>query len=203
MSNAPVWSILIPTIGPRLSSYSVPLVEDLEKQIGDKPIELLMLYDNSKRTSGGKRNSLLHIARGSYVSFVDDDDIVSADYIDSIYRCLGENSGVDLITFNTISRPMNSDSHICKHRLDVDAPGYFEDGVWYGCPSHLMVWKYDIARSVAFPSVNFGEDYEWMTKAVKKVKTCVDINRLLYSYELGRSSVPKEVHEKLGDPFAS
>jgi len=35
-------------------------------------------------TIGAKRNQLLHRAKGDYVAFVDDDDLVSSDYVNKV-----------------------------------------------------------------------------------------------------------------------
>lgn len=203
MKGNPLWSILIPTMPNRLSRFTFDLLNNLNEQIADRNIELLILCDNLKRSIGGKRNSLLHIARGKYISFIDDDDLVSSNYIEEIYNALETNKDIDLVTFDTISRPFNSNSHLCKYRVGIDPPGYMEDGVWYGVPSHLMVWKLDIATSFSFPNSNFGEDYEWMLEVGKQAKSVANIDKPLYSYEMGRSSVPEVVYAKAGDPFAS
>lgn len=203
MKENPVWSILIPTISSRLSDYTSKLINELETNIESRNIELLVLLDNQKRTIGGKRNSLIHIARGNYISFIDDDDIVSPRYVSEVYEVIQNCSNVDLITFNTISRPFNSDTYVCKYSLEMTPPGLMENGVWCGIPSHLMIWKYELIQDLNFPNTSFGEDYEWMIEANSRVKTCFNIDKILYSYEMGRTSVPKNIYSNSGDPFES
>ena len=41
-------------------------------------------FDNKKRTIGKKRDEMLKLAQGKYVTFVDDDDRISDDYVDEI-----------------------------------------------------------------------------------------------------------------------
>ena len=61
-----------------------PLLTHLEKQTQDKPVEILSLVDNKKMKIGRKRNLLVEMSKGEYISFIDDDDWVTDDYVDSI-----------------------------------------------------------------------------------------------------------------------
>jgi len=75
-----------------------PLVQKLLAQIGTEPVEVLMLADNRKRSTGFKRQVLLNNAQGEYVTFIDDDDSVSADYIAEVLTATENNA--DVIVFN-------------------------------------------------------------------------------------------------------
>src|SRR5665213_1512186 len=92
-------SILICNVQKRLQKLS-QLVEHLEKQAHNKPVEILWLGDTKTMTVGEKRNKLLSISKGDYVCFVDDDDWVADDYIDEILN--GIESKPDCVTFNAI-----------------------------------------------------------------------------------------------------
>lgn len=179
------------------------MLDEIYDQIGDREIEVLALVDNKKRTIGGKRNSLLGISRGEFVSFVDDDDLISKNYVSKIYDVILSNPEVDLVTFNMIRRTIGGDLLLCKHDHKIKPPGEIIEGVWHGIPSHMMIWKNSIASSELFPNKNFGEDFEWMSSVSCKVKNYINIDEVLYSYEFGRTSIPDIVYEELGDPFAS
>jgi glycosyltransferase involved in cell wall biosynthesis len=60
------------------------LSQAFEHQIGEFPVEHLILMDNKRRTVGEKRDALLRAAKGNYVAFVDDDDFISPDYVSLI-----------------------------------------------------------------------------------------------------------------------
>jgi hypothetical protein len=56
-------SILIPSVPSRRKFFLDRLLDDLEKQIGDRnDVEILVLYDNKKRSLGQKRSDLLNLA---------------------------------------------------------------------------------------------------------------------------------------------
>ena len=94
-----VLSILIPAIPERLHLLN-PLVEKLTKQIGDKPVELLVVVDNKKRPLGEKRNLMMDSCKGKFLTHLDDDDDVTDDYLDSILTCLSTDD-IDVLSFNS------------------------------------------------------------------------------------------------------
>ena len=63
-------------------------------------VECLVAIDNREATIGAKRNQLLKDSTGDYVCFIDDDDIVSEEYVERILE--GTHSGADCISFRTI-----------------------------------------------------------------------------------------------------
>ncbi|SCM92825.1 Uncharacterized protein BWINRASL_01028 [Bacillus mycoides] len=50
------------------------MIDTLYEQAQNKPVEILVLLENKKRTTGEKRNILVEQAKGEYVAFVDDDE---------------------------------------------------------------------------------------------------------------------------------
>ena len=100
-------SILIPSVFDR---DPAPLTKKLLGQIGDKAVEVLVLTDNRKRSTGHKRQALLDMARGAYVTYIDDDDDISFDYIHEIYWVINEQlklgpcGRANVIVFNSTSQ---------------------------------------------------------------------------------------------------
>ena len=56
--------------------------------------------DNGKRSISSKRNNLLHLAKGEYLCFIDDDDSVSEDFVESVTTAIKINPNVDCITYD-------------------------------------------------------------------------------------------------------
>ena len=54
----------------------------------------------ANRGVAAARQAALDTARGAYVCFVDGDDRVTPDWLDTVRRCLGENGGADMLIFN-------------------------------------------------------------------------------------------------------
>lgn len=139
-------------------------------------------------TVGSKRNTLLELARGlgaTFVSFVDDDDVVTDDYVQCIYGAINCND-VDLVCFDVTVYGHGDTAAPCLYRteyeLDFSVPGFY-----YRLPNHLMVWRLD--RCLPFEDVNKGEDGDWakrMMQAHGKMRTAIILG-CLYEYHWNRA----------------
>ena len=93
-------SILILTLPTRIDSYS-NLIKSLNKQVVENNlvhrVQILSICDSKEISVGKKRNILLKESIGKYVCFIDDDDIVSPNYLIKLLE--GINSNADVITF--------------------------------------------------------------------------------------------------------
>ena len=102
-SRAPLLSILIPGLMQRAHVLD-PLVARLHRQretLSDPSVvEILVEPDAGERSAAGKRKSLLDRARGRWVAYVEDDDVVADDAMASILRTLEQDP--DCITSNRV-----------------------------------------------------------------------------------------------------
>jgi hypothetical protein len=74
-----LWSILIPTIETR-AHFLERLLSVLTPQVVDG-VEILIEKDDGESKIGAKRNRLIGRATGDYVCGIDDDDLVTSDYV--------------------------------------------------------------------------------------------------------------------------
>lgn len=172
-----IWSILICGIPNRLDSYMPALLKDLCEQAKPFPdVEVLCLFDNQRRSTGYKRNTLLEIARGDYISYIDDDDRVAPNYVSRIRQAL--DSRTDVVTF-------------AMSCMNYEAGGgrtvarFSSCNRTMGFPMHTAVWRRPIAMAARFPHINMGEDQKWMDliRAQGLVKTEVCLEDVLYFWE--------------------
>ena len=77
-------SILIATVPTRTETFLPRILAELNRQCHGKDVEVLYLGDFFNMTVGKKRNHLLSISSGLYTTFVDDDDMISENYVDRI-----------------------------------------------------------------------------------------------------------------------
>lgn len=190
----PALSILTPSVPSRIAdldawqayeeNYHGPcatLIDKLEKQIDGLPVEHIVLVDNKRRSIGGKRQSLLDIARGEYVAFVDDDDDVSDDYVKEVIdRCY---SGADVITFEQ-DATVNGKTG----RIIFDATCRIDEPWKAGAtarrrPWHVCAWKRTLAQQCVFTEVNYGEDAAWVDQAAPMARSHLHIPKVLHYYQ--------------------
>lgn len=169
-------SVLLCSLPNRLKKYSV--IEKLDELSKNKNVQILYIGDNKSMSVGEKRNMLLSLAKGEYVCFVDDDDRVSDDYIDSILDILNSHN-VDCINFKASVSINGSDPKIClysKMYKNINT-----SDLYYRKPNHLMVWRRTILCK--FDHINIGEDTifgEYMSN-IDYSEYCID--KVLYYYD--------------------
>lgn len=195
----PKLSILIPSIPSRLHMMS-RLFEKISSQIGDRQVEILSLLDNKRRSIGLKRDALVQSSNGRYLTFVDDDDDVATDYVDSILPAL--DSGSDVVVFKQqvtlnggnpfivdfdIHHPNDATYFYVKNKVKV-----YQD--IRRRPFHSCVWKGDLARKVRFPDASFGEDWHWCERLLESVRTQTKIDKVLHFYNFSQA-VTEAAHD--------
>lgn len=175
-------SILICTVEGRESSYQ-NLKEELELQKSlyniQDDVEIITHKDNKLLTVGSKRNLLKRLAKGYYICYVDDDDMVSRDYLKIIFESIS--SDADIITFN-VQRYLNGviDKIYCPNVY----LGSFVSGNYCFMTNllHLCPHKKSLADKIEFPEKNFGEDLEYSLSLVKLMPKEKKIDSILYNY---------------------
>ena len=179
-------SILVPCLDSR--NY-MPLINEIKRQIKEfgleNKVEVLFYADNGEMTSGTKRNILTSQAEGEFITFIDDDDWISCNYVLSLYIVV-KDYDFDVVGFNLVrSRVVDKR----KHRR--------ADDVWYLCGhedkdngsgemsvNHLCAWRKSIATQVAWcDSLGYGDDQLWYKPLVAfyQPQICY-LNQSLYYY---------------------
>jgi glycosyltransferase involved in cell wall biosynthesis len=157
------------------SSYSI--IEISPSQIAE-----IIIDDTPDISIGAKRNILLNKAKGKYVVFIDDDDLISSDYFVQI--CNGIEKEVDCCSL--IGKYYENGKYIADFKHSIVNSSYSEkDGVYLRPPNHLNVIRSEIAKKFKFPEKNIGEDTDWamMIAESKFLKTEHEVREPIYYYE--------------------
>ena len=180
----PLLSILVCSLIERNETFLSNLIGSIQKQIIGKPVELLILTDNAKRPVGTKRNNLLKISSGKYVSFIDDDDRISETYVDDILREI-VNWSPDVIVFDAEITFNGVNPKLVKYGREYD---YCEKSdAYYRHPNHLMVHKKENITEF-FKDIKTGEDDEWALRMLPRIITQSRIDKVLYHYDYNTST---------------
>ena len=180
-------SILICTVDTRNAT-------ELIKQLSRHDIELLWLGDNRQMSIGEKRNWLLSMAKGEYVVFIDDDDEVSDMYVDELLK--GCESGADVVCFNVMYCPVVGEPMPVIYSKDYEDTT--EKDHYRRVPNHLMCFNRELALSVMFKEVNFGEDYDFAQRMKPLIKTEHRIKKVLYNYRYSFENSESEKRQHNG-----
>lgn len=184
------WSILIPTIPGREASLGrlIAHIHSTRQRVcPDLRIEICLEFDNREKTIGEKRNILMKKAKGKYISFIDDDDMVTDAYFEDAVATIRGNYDVCRLR-GRISQ--YTFTHSIAYTLDT--PMANED-TFLRPPNHLNIMLKDAARMVYFASISNGEDFMWCMKlsaaGLLSKEYTSDPSRIHYIYELGARTI--------------
>ena len=181
-------SILIPTIPERKSTFT-SLLKVIHSHIDfcNAWQEVEILHDASQRgsiTTGEKRNHLLSRARGEYIWFIDDDDMILEGAISEILKAT--ETDCDVMAINGIMTTDGKDEKQWYIALGNPYEAKWVDGkeIYLRYPNHITPMKREIAIQFLFPSQNNFEDKAWadLIKESGLLKTETKIEIPIYHY---------------------
>lgn len=196
-----LFSILIPTLAcraPLLARLRAGLDPQVDAANAGAPdgaprVEIVLAADDGENPIGWKRNKLLDEALGSYIAFVDDDDVVSANYVPAILSALCRRSDLgpmtppDCVGFRVArcvdGRYQEEAIHSLRYAQygegrDAQGQRYFER-----TPNHLNPVRAELARRAMFPSdLNWAEDTAYAQRLRPLLRTEVFVDERLYTY---------------------
>ena len=141
--------------------------------------QVRVCIDQGVMTVGKKRNKLKEGVTARYLTYIDDDDVITKDYLLEILAAT--DSGADVIVYDVEMYDGKKHKYTVNYGKDLGGD-WEKDNRAYRWPNHLMVWRTTLVKSVMFPNVSFGEDYMWARKLKSRIKREHRINKVLYYY---------------------
>lgn len=184
--DRPILSLLICTMFNRDALFQRLLVKLREQENSD--IEIHYELDDGKMSVGEKRNKLIAKCRGEYIAFIDDDDMVSDNYVELILNAI-EKSNPDVIGMHLLMTVDGQNEERTYHSLKYDhwydEPDPDREGKrrYFRNPNHLNPVKREYAIKVKFPTIDVGEDKEYSKMLLQYLKTEEYIEQPIYHYE--------------------
>lgn len=186
-----ILSILIPTIPTRADKLEVLLAE-LRRQIDkiDAPVDISVCmtagFLEGGPSIGRKRNHLVQTAKGKYVCFLDDDETISPQYIETLVELCGQEK--DVCTFRSLFKLVDYwgivDMRLVYKVNDQASPEYtIRRPPWHMCPVRA-----EFAKRYEFENVNNAEDFAWFEKVLARCTTEAHTERILFQYNHGAGS---------------
>jgi glycosyltransferase involved in cell wall biosynthesis len=200
-------SILTPTIPKRRKMFNALYTKLYVQQAKMKEVfpeaTVELQYDDSKPylqgglSIGKKRESLVQWANGKYLCFLDDDEDIAPNYLETlIILCLKDK---DICTFRNISKLGNHYWTIIdmslSHPVNEDAT---PETIVKRRPWHMCPVRSEYAKKYEFPNISYGEDWAWFEKVLTHCKTEARSLRVIHEYRQGEHSEADKItqHEQ-------
>jgi hypothetical protein len=190
------WTIMIPTITGRESTlYNLlQTIEDIRKRICPiLKIEIRLSFDNREKKIGAKRQELMMSAKGKYMSFIDDDDLVTDAYFEDALATIQGNYQVC-----RLRGQMNqyTFTHGIENKLDKPM---CQGDIFLRPPNHLNILLTDIGNLFPFKDAVRGEDLDWTIRLARsnflQNQYTSDPSRIHYIYNLGGRTISNDIAE--------
>lgn len=160
------------------------LLKSLDKQSRDW-VEILSLIDNKRWTVSDKRNQLISMCKWEYISFIDDDDEITDDYIEQLLEWIEH--WTDVVNFKlwiSIDWAEYKDVLFSKEHQNI-----YKDWFYYRQPNHIMCIKKELAKKFPYRNIPW-EDTDFAERINSSIKTEYNIDKTLYYYNF--SSIRSE-----------
>lgn len=176
---------------PERSHLFTPLYKELHRQLEFMNTfhpslgEIEIIVDSSKKfldgglSIGKKRESLVKRATGKYCNFLDDDENIAPNYLETLVRLCCQ--GKDVCTFRAIAKLDNYwaiyDMRLNQHNEQSTPDKTVLRGAWHTCPVRT-----EYAQRYEFEDISYGEDAKWMNKVLSDCKTEAHSESIILQY---------------------
>jgi len=141
-----------------------------------------ILVNGESYSVGTKRNKIIEKARGKYISFIDDDDDVSDQYIHKIVMKLDKQI-YDAIGFYGLyyvnRQPILIFNHANKNKESIKI-----NDIQYRTLNHLNPVLTEYSKQIKFPEINYAEDSDYSDRLYQSnlIKNEFVFEEVMYHY---------------------
>lgn len=185
-----ILSILIPTIPSRVNEFNKLyncIINQCIHVATNHPMlgEVEIIWDGSEAfldggfSIGKKRESLVNRSNGKYLCFLDDDEDIAPNYIETLMRICQEDA--DVITFRSFAKNdyywSVIDMKLGNTNEEATPDRIVKRNAWHICPV-----KSEYAKLYSFEDTNYSEDWTWMEKVLTHCKIEAHTDQILHCY---------------------
>ena len=194
----------------RSEEYEIILVDDgSPDHCGEICDDYASRFANVKvlhRVNGGlsaARNSGIDAACGKYLQFVDSDDYLESNVLQTIVTKM-ETDCLDILRFNyqnvnekyEVFEPNRISKPFVDYRDQLcDGPSFLTERLGYGCYAWQFVIRRELLDSCRFKEGIYFEDTEWTPRLLSKASRVTSTDLMTYNYLMREGSITQSVDE--------
>lgn len=150
------------------------------------------------------RNNGIFASKGSYISFVDSDDLIQRDFIETLYDSLQQSkcelACCEMICFfdkdiNKLYQYWDNDSSIVNKFQVFDAMELLESSFYQHISitgAYQKMYKRNLFETIEFPVGRYFEDLATTYEFIEKAKKIAIINKKKYGYRIRNDSIMQQ-----------
>jgi hypothetical protein len=182
----PFLSVLIATMGHRRSQFFDLLERLLPQAEASGAVEVIGLYANGEHRLPVVRQRLLEAARGTFTCFIDDDDMVSENYVEVIIDtlCRPGNWHCDSLGFR-VHLTYRDQMSVCS-RAPAEAVPFPAEPLWYhdwGIMTPTRTAAAQRCRFDTYTGGRVGEDGWFKLQLLPLLRDEAYVDEVLYHYQ--------------------
>lgn len=153
--------------------------------------EIEIIVDGSERfldgglSIGKKREKLVTEANGKYLCFLDDDEQIAPNYLETLVRLCHQDR--DVCVFRSLAKLDNYwciiDMGLGQGNEEANPYDVVHRNAWHVCPV-----KSKWAKLHTFDDINYGEDWKWFEQVLKHCETEAHTDAVIHSYQHSAST---------------
>lgn len=200
-----ILSIVMITVPQRLKEFKalrnkvelqIAYCKEIHPNLGDVEICTVL---TKKVVDGGpsigeKRTRGIVRSQGKYICWLDDDDDIAPNYVETLLRLAMADA--DVLTFNSLT-VFNDYWALVQMNLDFTEDEQMFPGIVHRRPYHVCGWKLEKVKDLIFPSVNVDEDTSFVKDALLYCKTQSKTEAILHKYDRTTKSLAVETWQEV------
>ncbi len=163
----------------------------LIKDFKDNRIKLLINETNSGASIS--RNKALKNAKGTFITFIDSDDLWEPTFLEETISYLINNN--EVLVYSSYKRVDENLNKLLDDFIAVDKVDYHR--ILLNCPIPMLTSVYDcsVIGKIYFPDVELREDHAMWVEVLKKTNYARAINKSLGIYRIRNNSVSRNKYK--------
>lgn len=218
MDTTPLISVIVPVYN--VETYLYTCVQSIIKQTFSN-LEILLVDDGSTDSSGilcdkleatdnrittlhqanqglsQARNSGIKVAHGKYLAFVDSDDCIAPDFIETLYgNLIATNANISICSIEKVSEdqePLANNTRLPNEILDSKTAltRMLSDPFtgWQYVPAWNKLYESSLFKDIQFPAGKYHEDEFIIFQIFDKAKKIVSDPKALYFYTQRKTGI--------------